>query len=83
MDLLERLPSLTKTKLIELRDALVGALGDDLQALVVYGSAVRGGFVEGRSDLDLLVVLAATIAPRSRRSAGCCCWPARPRASSR
>ena len=54
---LERLPSNTKTKLEELRDALVGALGEELQALVVYGSAVRGGFVEGRSDVDLLVVL--------------------------
>jgi hypothetical protein len=54
---LDRLPSATKTKLHELRDTLTGALGDDLQALVVYGSAVRGGFVEGRSDLDLLVVL--------------------------
>jgi predicted nucleotidyltransferase len=54
---LERLPSNTKTKLEELREALVAALGKDLQALVVYGSAVRGGFQEGRSDVDLLVVL--------------------------
>jgi predicted nucleotidyltransferase len=56
-ELLQRLPATIKTKLQELRDALVGALGDDLQALIVYGSAVRGGFVEGRSDLDLLIVL--------------------------
>lgn len=55
--LLERLPLTTKVKLHELRDALVGALGDDLEALVVYGSAVRGGFHEGRSDIDLLVIL--------------------------
>jgi predicted nucleotidyltransferase len=54
---LERLPPNTKAKLEELREALVGALGEELQALVVYGSAVRGGFVEGRSDVDLLVVL--------------------------
>jgi len=54
---LERLPSNTKLKLEELRDALVGALGEELQSLVVYGSAVRGGFLEGRSDVDLLVVL--------------------------
>ncbi len=70
MDLLERLPSLTKTKLIELRDALVGALGDDLQALVVYGSAVRGGFVEGRSDLDLLVVLGRDDRPTLEKIGG-------------
>jgi predicted nucleotidyltransferase len=37
--------------------SLVAALGKDLQALIVYGSAVRGGYVEGRSDVDLLVVL--------------------------
>jgi len=55
--LLERLPAHTKTKLHELRDALAGTLGDELEALVVYGSAVRGGFVEGRSDVDLLVIL--------------------------
>lgn len=55
--LLDSLPSKTKSKLEELRDALVSALGDDLQALVLYGSAVRGGFHEGRSDVDLLVVL--------------------------
>ncbi len=54
---LERLAPTTKTKLEALRDTLVLGLGDDLQALVVYGSAVRGGFVEGRSDVDLLVVL--------------------------
>lgn len=55
--LLDRLPPKTKSKLEELRDALVSTLGDDLQALVLYGSAVRGGFREGRSDVDLLVVL--------------------------
>lgn len=54
---LDSLPPKTKSKLEELRDALVGALGDDLQALVLYGSAVRGGFHEGRSDVDLLVIL--------------------------
>lgn len=54
---LDSLPSKTKSKLEELRDALVSALGDDLQALVLYGSSVRGGFQEGRSDVDLLVVV--------------------------
>jgi predicted nucleotidyltransferase len=54
---LDRLPFKTKSKLEELRDALVSSLGDDLQALVLYGSAVRGGFQEGRSDVDLLVIL--------------------------
>lgn len=54
---LEPLPPFVADKLHALEQALVQALGDDLEALVVYGSAVRGGYVEGRSDVDLLVVL--------------------------
>jgi predicted nucleotidyltransferase len=52
-----QLPASIQSKLEALRDSLVAALGKDLQALIVYGSAVRGGYVEGRSDVDLLVVL--------------------------
>ncbi|MCX4246584.1 nucleotidyltransferase domain-containing protein [Paraliomyxa miuraensis] len=52
-----KLPSVVAAKLEALRDSLVQALGEDLQALVVYGSAVRGGYVDGRSDVDLLVVV--------------------------
>ncbi len=33
-------------------------LGDDLVGLVLFGSAARGGHVPGRSDINLLVVLA-------------------------
>ncbi len=51
------LPSPLRAKLDALRDSLLAALADDLQALIVYGSAVRGGYVEGRSDVDVLVVL--------------------------
>jgi predicted nucleotidyltransferase len=52
-----QLPASIRSKLEALRDSLIAALGDDLQALIVYGSAVRGGYVEGRSDVDLLIVL--------------------------
>lgn len=51
------IPASIQSKLEALRDSLVAALGEDLQALIVYGSAVRGGYCEGRSDVDLLVVL--------------------------
>lgn len=54
---LDELPAPVKAKLEALTTKLVVSLGDDLQALVVYGSAVRGGYVDGRSDVDLLVVV--------------------------
>jgi predicted nucleotidyltransferase len=57
MSTMLKLPASIQSKLEALRDSLIAALGDDLQAMVVYGSAVRGGYAEGRSDIDLLVVL--------------------------
>lgn len=44
-------------------------LGDDLVAVWVHGSAVLGGFVDGRSDLDLLVVVTDDV-ERDWRSVG-------------
>ena len=38
-------------------ERLEGALGDDLVAAVLYGSAARGTYVKGRSDMNVLVVL--------------------------
>ena len=43
--------------------ALQSALGDNLYSLVLYGSAARGDFVEGVSDLNLLVVLNTSAPP--------------------
>lgn len=37
--------------------AIRDALGNDLVALYVHGSLVTGGFLEGKSDLDLLAVV--------------------------
>src|SRR5688572_594760 len=38
-------------------DALRRALGDNLYSVVLYGSAARGDFVPGVSDLNILIVL--------------------------
>jgi predicted nucleotidyltransferase len=54
---LERLPAAICARLDELRATLQSALGDDLVALIVYGSAARGDYREGKSDVDLVVVL--------------------------
>jgi hypothetical protein len=43
----------------DLRDAWRVALGDRLLGLYVHGSLVAGDFAPGRSDLDVLAVLAA------------------------
>ena len=42
----------------ELKTGLRSALGPELVAVYLYGSAVAGGFDEGVSDIDLLVVTA-------------------------
>jgi predicted nucleotidyltransferase len=64
MSALAALPPAALPPLRELTEALVDAQGDNLAALVVYGSAVRGGWVEGVSDIDLVVVLRDTDPPR-------------------
>ena len=51
------LPASAQGPLQELVEALEKAAGSNLAALVVYGSAVRGGYEPGRSDIDVIVVL--------------------------
>lgn len=46
---------------------LAGAYGDALRSVVLYGSAARGEYREGQSDLNLLVLLASTDPPTLRR----------------
>jgi predicted nucleotidyltransferase len=48
----------------ELKQGLEQALGSDLAALVVYGSAVRGGYDPATSDVDVIVVLRDTSLPK-------------------
>jgi predicted nucleotidyltransferase len=41
----------------DVRDTLVAELGEYLLALYLFGSAARGEYVPGRSDIDLLLVV--------------------------
>lgn len=59
-DLATLLPNLnarTREHLEKLRDALRTELDDRLVGMLVFGSAVRGGYVPERSDVDVVVVL--------------------------
>src|SRR5262245_14158885 len=47
----------SEEKLAEITRRLQEAAGDNLQSIVLYGSAARGDFHERRSDLNLLCVL--------------------------
>jgi predicted nucleotidyltransferase len=51
------LPPSTHATLLALKQALEQGQGSNLAALVVYGSAVRGGYEPGTSDIDVIVVL--------------------------
>jgi predicted nucleotidyltransferase len=55
--LLQSLPANVRRRLEELVESLRDALGDDLDAIIAHGSVVRGEYVEGHSDIDLLLVL--------------------------
>jgi predicted nucleotidyltransferase len=61
---LDALPPGTRAPLQALKDDLEKALGDNLAALVVYGSAARGGYVPGESDIDVIIVLDDTSLPQ-------------------
>ena len=54
--------------------ALKQAFGNDLQSVLLYGSVVRGGFVPGRSDVNLLAILntaeATAVAAFGRQARG-------------
>lgn len=53
----EKLPEAVRSRLSELSTTLATQLGDNLAALLVFGSAVRGGWRAGASDVDLVLVL--------------------------
>lgn len=50
-------PKDVHARLAELTSALQKSLGDDLVSFVIHGSAVRGGYVKGSSDIDGVVVI--------------------------
>jgi predicted nucleotidyltransferase len=56
-DALAVLSEATLSRLRDLESSLVRALGEGLVSLVVYGSAARGGYREGRSDVDVVIVV--------------------------
>jgi len=55
--MLQTLAPAINDRLDELTASLVDVCGPSLVGLVVHGSAVRGGWSEGTSDVDLIVVL--------------------------
>jgi predicted nucleotidyltransferase len=58
------LPAPIARRLVELKESLEKTLEADLVSLLVYGSAARGGYREGESDVDLMVVLKEASRPR-------------------
>ncbi len=61
--------SKTHAALERLASRLEHLLGEDLVSLVLYGSAARGDFVPGRSDVNLLLILAQA-SPATLRTIG-------------
>jgi predicted nucleotidyltransferase len=55
--MLESLSPAVRTRLDDLKSSLEKTCGKNLVALVVHGSAVRGGWREATSDVDLICVL--------------------------
>ncbi len=51
------LPAPVRSRLDELAHTLQVQLGPNLVSLLVFGSAARGGYDDGRSDVDLVLVL--------------------------
>lgn len=51
------LPQAVRARLDALLDALRAKLGDDLDSVLGFGSAARGGYRAGESDVDLMIVL--------------------------
>lgn len=56
-ELFATLPPSVGPRLEELEKALIAALGDELQALLVFGAAVRGDFRPGHSDIEIMIVV--------------------------
>lgn len=60
MNEIEKVAAEARPALLELTSNLEKALRGNLASFAVYGSAVRGGFVPGVSDIDVIVVLLDT-----------------------
>src|SRR4051794_19606328 len=60
---LDALPAATRAPLAALKESLEKTQGPNLAALLVYGSAVRGGYLPDKSDIDVMVILEDTSLP--------------------
>ncbi len=60
MNEIDKVAAEARPALLELKANLEKSLGRNLASFAVYGSAVRGGFAPGVSDIDVIVVLADT-----------------------
>ncbi|HEX5647515.1 MAG TPA: nucleotidyltransferase domain-containing protein, partial [Nitrospira sp.] len=56
---IEGLPNETHTLLKRYIQDVVKAYGSELEGIVLFGSAVRGEFMPGRSNLNILLVMAS------------------------
>ena len=64
MNQLASLGETTRQALDDLKEELTRTLGDALVALAVYGSAARGAYREGESDVDIAIVLSKSTRER-------------------
>ena len=56
---IEGLPDETQKLLQNYVKEVKGAFGDQLEGLLLYGSAVRGEFLRGRSNLNILLLVSS------------------------
>jgi hypothetical protein len=65
--IIEGLPEETQKLLQTYTKDVKGAFGDQLEGLLIYGSAVRGEFLPGRSNLNVLLLVTAYDAATLKR----------------
>jgi predicted nucleotidyltransferase len=63
-NVLSELPAPVQARLTELKESLETTLGADLSCLLVHGSAARGDYRDGQSNVDLMLVLNDASRPR-------------------
>jgi len=56
---IEGLPDDTQRLLRTYAKEVIGAFGEQLEGMLLYGSAVRGEFIPGRSNLNILLLVSA------------------------
>jgi predicted nucleotidyltransferase len=54
---LSHLPSKSRELALDFTQALKDAFGSDLLAVMIYGSAAGGEYIEGKSDINIMIVL--------------------------